>query len=127
MESRFARLVHTTYRINQRAFKMWQVEGPRKEREEWEALGIIESQAAVLEWSVVTLDSQLDKDIEERPGDSRAAVKELTKILKIMGETHARMAVARRRKKRIMKRLALDHIMDLIDDKWEEAKEYRQN
>ena len=75
----------------------------------------------MLEWSVVTLDSQLDKDIEERPGDSRAAVKELTKILKIMGETHARMAVARRRKKRIMKRLALDHIMDLIDDKWEEA------
>ena len=65
VESRLAKLVHTTYRINQRAFKIWQVEGRRKEREEREALGIIESRSEVPELSVVTLDSQLDKDMEE--------------------------------------------------------------
>ena len=109
------------YRIDQRAFKILQMEGPGKEGKEREALGIIESQAEVLDWSVVTLESDSDKDMEAHPSDCRAANKELTNILTIMDGTQSRTAAARSREKRIMK--CLNHIMDIIDDKYEEANE----
>ena len=62
---------------------------------------------------------KLDIVMEALPSDCRAADKKLTRILTIMDGIQARTAAARRR--RIMKRL--NHIMDIIDDKWEEAKD----
>ena len=97
-----------TYKINQRAFKMWQIEDPGEEHEEWaalgmtglqaevlEALGIIGLQAQVLEGSVVTLDSKLEKDMEAQPSDCRAADKKLSRILTIMDKIQAWTAAAR--------------------------------
>ena len=76
---------------------------------------MMELQAEVLEWSVVLLDSELDKDMETQPSERRAADKKVTRILTIMDGIQTRTAATRSWKKRIMK--CLDDIMDLIDDK----------
>ena len=85
---------------------------------------MMESQAEVLEGLVVTLDSELEKDMEAPPSDCRAADKKLTRILAMTDGIQARTVAARNWKKMIMKRL--DQIMDIIDDRWEEAKDYRR-
>ena len=90
----------------------------------WAALGRVEIQAEMLEEWVVTLDNELDIDMEARPSDCRAADDELSRILTTMDGIQAKTAVTETRKRGIMKRL--DRIMDTIDDKMEEATEYRR-
>ena len=68
---------------------------------------------------VVTLDTEFEKDMKFRAVD-----KKLTRILTIMAGFQVMMAAAKRLKKRNMKHL--DHLMDIINDKKEEAKEYKR-
>ena len=88
---------------------MWQIYDPGEEHVVWAASGRMESQAEVLEGSVVTLDSKLDMDMEA----NSVTVKQRTST-----------AATQSWKKIIIK--CLDYIMDITDDKWQEANEYRR-
>ena len=65
------------------------------EHKVWADLGIMDSQGKMLEWSVVALNREFDKDMKVLPRKCRAADEKFTKNLSIMDGIQARTTLLR--------------------------------